>query len=103
MSRPLVTFARFGGREATAGEIEAFVLVDTEFTIRETHYKLKVLRPSDRIRLEQATTREVPQMRGFSLRNLCNMRRLFESVRDSRVLRQLVAEVPWGHIPGVQT
>lgn len=37
--------ARFGGREATVGEIETFVLADTAF--RETHYKLKVLRPME--------------------------------------------------------
>lgn len=34
---------RFGGREATVGEIEEFVLANTAF--REIHYKQKVLKP----------------------------------------------------------
>ena len=34
---------RFGGREATVGEIEEFVLTETAF--RETHYKRQVLKP----------------------------------------------------------
>lgn len=33
----------FGGREATVGEIEEFVLAETAF--RETHYKVQVLKP----------------------------------------------------------
>ena len=34
---------RFGGQEATVGEIEEFVLTKTAF--RETHYKVQVLKP----------------------------------------------------------
>ena len=34
---------RFGGQEATVGEIEEFVLTETAF--RETHYKVRVLKP----------------------------------------------------------
>ena len=57
---------------------------------------------------------EFPEMRGFSARNLWDMRRLFEAygnieflrqavaelkaIRDQeQFLRQLVAEIPWGH------
>jgi hypothetical protein len=36
---------RFKGREATIGEIEAFVVAETAF--RETHYKSQVLRPME--------------------------------------------------------
>ena len=48
-------------------------------------------------RLSIDLRREFPEMRGFSPRNLWDMRRLFESIRRRRVLRQLVAEIPWGH------
>ena len=36
---------RFKGREATIGEIEAFVVAETAF--RETHYKSQVLKPME--------------------------------------------------------
>jgi hypothetical protein len=37
--------ARFGGREATVGEIEEFILAETAF--RETHYKRQILKPME--------------------------------------------------------
>jgi predicted nuclease of restriction endonuclease-like (RecB) superfamily len=38
-----------------------------------------------------------PHLKGFSPRNLWDMRRLSKSVQGSSILRQLVAEIPWGH------
>jgi predicted nuclease of restriction endonuclease-like (RecB) superfamily len=40
---------------------------------------------------------EFPEARGFSERNLWNMRRFYEEYRDKLFLQQLVAEIPWGH------
>lgn len=41
--------------------------------------------------------REFPDMKGFSARNLWNMRRFCESCQNRPILQQLVAEIPWGH------
>lgn len=38
-----------------------------------------------------------PSQTGFSPRNLWDMRRFFETYKDDPNLRQLVAEIPWGH------
>ncbi|MET0391876.1 MAG: PDDEXK nuclease domain-containing protein, partial [Chitinophagaceae bacterium] len=35
--------------------------------------------------------------KGFSARNLWDMRRFYEAYKDHSKLRQLVAEIPWGH------
>ena len=35
--------------------------------------------------------------KGFSPRNLWDTRRLYETVADRSILRQVVAEFPWGH------
>lgn len=40
---------------------------------------------------------EFPGSEGFSARNLWDMRRLYEAYKDFPNLRQLVAEIPWGH------
>lgn len=48
-------------------------------------------------RLSQDLKKGFPHLKGFSPRNLWDMRRLSESVRDNPKLRQLVAEIPWGH------
>ena len=48
-------------------------------------------------RLSQDLKRSFPHLKGFSPRNLWDMRRLSESVRDNPILRQVVAEIPWGH------
>ncbi len=34
---------------------------------------------------------------GFSTRNLWDMRRFYAEYKDDQILRQLVAEIPWGH------
>ncbi|NET59727.1 MAG: DUF1016 domain-containing protein [Symploca sp. SIO2E6] len=47
-------------------------------------------------RLSQDLKRSFPHLKGFSPRNLWNMRRLSESVRGNPILQQLVAEIPWG-------
>jgi len=41
--------------------------------------------------------REFPDMKGFSARNLWDMRRFAEEYRSHEKLRRLVAEIPWGH------
>jgi len=41
--------------------------------------------------------REFPEVKGFSARNLWDMRRLYLSYKGHPNLRQAVAEIPWGH------
>jgi predicted nuclease of restriction endonuclease-like (RecB) superfamily len=41
--------------------------------------------------------REFPDVKGFSARNLWDMRRFYLAYSDHLNLRQLVAEIPWGH------
>ncbi len=38
-----------------------------------------------------------PNLKGLSARNLWDMRRLAQTCEDDAILRQLVAEIPWGH------
>ncbi|MFA5780119.1 MAG: PDDEXK nuclease domain-containing protein [Elusimicrobiota bacterium] len=40
---------------------------------------------------------EFPNLQGYSSRNLWDMRRFYDTYRDSPILRQIVAEIPWGH------
>jgi len=50
----------------------------------------------ERLSLDLKT--EFPGSSGFSPRNLWDMKRFFEAYRDQDIkLRQLVAELPWGH------
>lgn len=48
-------------------------------------------------RLAADLQREFPGSRGFSARNIWDMRRFYEYYSDKSGLRQLVAEIPWGH------
>lgn len=49
-------------------------------------------------RLSSDLKAEFPNMRGFSPRNLWDMKRFYEAYSDApEFLRQLVAEIPWGH------
>src|SRR4030095_10899587 len=48
-------------------------------------------------RLSADLQREFPDMRGFSTRNIWDMRRFYERYSSRPDLRQLVAEIPWGH------
>jgi len=41
--------------------------------------------------------REFPDVKGFSARNLWNMRNFYMTYKDDSNLQQLVAEIPWGH------
>lgn len=48
--------------------------------------------------LEQDLKREMPDLEGFSRRNLYRMRMLYLTYRDQgEVVPQLVAQMPWGH------
>jgi predicted nuclease of restriction endonuclease-like (RecB) superfamily len=47
--------------------------------------------------LSEDLRREFPEMKGFSARNLWNMRGFYEAYRNYPILQQLVAEIPWGH------
>ena len=47
-------------------------------------------------RLSKDLRREFPGIKGFSERNLWNMRSFFDGYRDRLILQQLVAEIPWG-------
>lgn len=40
---------------------------------------------------------EFPNAKGFSPRNLWNMKMFYETYRTKQILQQLVAELPWGH------
>lgn len=40
---------------------------------------------------------EFPNVQGFSSRNLWDMKRFHEAYKDYPILRQAVAEIPWGH------
>ena len=48
-------------------------------------------------RLSADLRREFPDMRGFSPRNLKNMRALAEAWPDVQIVQQAVAQIPWGH------
>ncbi len=47
--------------------------------------------------LSKDLQRDFPGQSGFSARNLWDMRRFYETYKDFPNLRQLVAEIPWGH------
>jgi predicted nuclease of restriction endonuclease-like (RecB) superfamily len=38
-----------------------------------------------------------PNLSGFSTRNLWDMKRFYSEYKENKILRQLVAEIPWGH------
>ena len=48
-------------------------------------------------RISKDLRHEFPELKGFSPRNLWDMLRFYHSYKDDKVLRQLVAEIPWGH------
>ncbi|MBX9947758.1 MAG: PDDEXK nuclease domain-containing protein [Candidatus Obscuribacterales bacterium] len=48
-------------------------------------------------RLSHDLQHEFPEMKGFSTRNLWDMRRFYERYSGRPDLRQAVAEIPWGH------
>ena len=47
--------------------------------------------------LSKDLQKEFPSVTGFSPRNLWDMKRLYEQYSGHEYLRQLVAEIPWGH------
>ena len=48
-------------------------------------------------KLSKDLQHEMPLQTGFSSRNLWDMRRLYERYQNEPKLRQVVAEIPWGH------
>src|SRR6056297_383594 len=48
-------------------------------------------------KLSKDLGKEYPSKSGFSSRNLWDMRRFYIEYKDNPILRQLVAEIPWGH------
>jgi predicted nuclease of restriction endonuclease-like (RecB) superfamily len=74
--------------------IELYLQVGQRISEQQTHegWGMSVVE-----RLSRDLRREFPDLRGFSPRNMWDMRRLYESVREHPLLRQLVAEIPWGH------
>lgn len=42
-------------------------------------------------------SREFPQMKGFSVRNLKYMRKFADTWADEQIVQQAVAQLPWGH------
>lgn len=49
-------------------------------------------------RLSRDLSREFPDIKGFSPRNLLFMRAFAESYRGITMVKQLVSQIPWGHI-----
>ena len=49
-------------------------------------------------RLAQDLQREFPEMKGFSTRNLLFMRGFAEAYPDEAIVKQLVSQIPWGHL-----
>lgn len=49
------------------------------------------------VRLSADLSREFPEMKGFSQRNLKYMRAFAEAYPDARFVQQAVAQIPWGH------
>ncbi len=49
-------------------------------------------------RLAADLRREFPDMKGFSYRNLIFMRGFAEAFSDKAIVKQLVSQIPWGHI-----
>ncbi|MFN0116665.1 MAG: YhcG family protein [Elusimicrobiota bacterium] len=49
-------------------------------------------------RLSRDLSREFPDMKGFSPRNLLFMRSFAETYKDIAIVKQLVSLIPWGHI-----
>jgi len=49
-------------------------------------------------RLSRDLSREFPEMRGFSPRNLLFMRAFAAEYSDVAIVKQLVSQLPWGHI-----
>ena len=49
-------------------------------------------------RLAADLRREFPDMKGFSSRNLMFMRGFAEAFPDKSIVKQLVSQIPWGHI-----
>lgn len=47
-------------------------------------------------KLSEDLRKDFPGVRGYSARNLWDMRRFYIEYKDSENLRQLVAEIPWG-------
>ncbi|MEA3490019.1 MAG: PDDEXK nuclease domain-containing protein [Candidatus Omnitrophota bacterium] len=47
--------------------------------------------------LSKDLRREFPSLKGFSPRNLWEMRSFYDVYKDAINLQQLVAEIPWGH------
>lgn len=48
-------------------------------------------------RLSEDLKKEMGPVGGFSARNLWDMKRFYEEYKEKPKLRQLVAEIPWGH------
>ena len=49
-------------------------------------------------RLANDLRREFPDMKGFSARNLLFMRSFAEAFPDETIVKQIVSQIPWGHI-----
>ena len=49
-------------------------------------------------RLSVDLRQEFPEMKGFSTRNLMFMRGFAEEFSEDTIVKQLVSQIPWGHI-----
>lgn len=47
--------------------------------------------------LSQDLQKEFPDMKGFSSRNLWEMKKIYETYKDNHILQPLVAELAWSH------
>mgnify|MGYP000023415508 FL=1 len=75
-------------------------LVELYLTIgRNLYEKIEISKWGEGIvkRLSDDLQREFPDMKGFSSRNLWEMKKLYETYKDSKKLQPLVAELSWSH------
>jgi predicted nuclease of restriction endonuclease-like (RecB) superfamily len=90
-----VSQARLKASRAVNKElIKLYLSIGEEIVKRQ-----KIYRWGDNIveLLAKDLTESFPGVQGFSLRNVWNMRRFYETYKGDVILQQLVAEIPWGH------
>ena len=82
-------------RSANAGLIELYWEIGRVILARQASagWGAKVI---DRLAADLRVA--YPDMRGFSPRNLMFMRAFAESYEDSAIVKQLVSQLPWGHV-----
>jgi len=74
--------------------IKLYLSIGKEITKRQ---EMQVFGKSVVEKLSKDLKKEFRDIRGYSARNLWDMRRFYLEYKEDSFLRQLVAEIPWGH------